>query len=49
LKESFELLKTDALKLRRMLAAPYAPDNFGRAVSDLNERRVLKAMIAFDP
>lgn len=47
LKESFDLIASDALGLRRMLAGPYAPEAFDEAVADLNARKVLKAMIAF--
>lgn len=47
LKQSFNLLTTDALKLRRMLAPPYAPENLENAIGDVNARKILKALIAF--
>lgn len=47
LKEAFEILKRDDLKLRRLFAPPYPPDSFAQAIKDINAREVLKALIAF--
>jgi L-iditol 2-dehydrogenase len=47
LKEAFEILQQDTLKLRRLFASPYSPDNFAQAIKDVNARDVLKALIVF--
>ncbi len=47
LKKSFEILRDENLNLRMMFAEPYSLNDFEKAVNDMNERRVLKALIEF--
>lgn len=47
LKQAYEILKRDDLKLRRLFAPPYPPGRFAQAIKDVNAREVLKALIAF--
>ena len=45
LKEAFAILKSDQLKLRRMLAPLYRPQDFAEAVQAVNARQIYKAAV----
>lgn len=48
LKKAFEILSKDTLKLRRMLEKEYQPEEFEKALHDIQSREILKAVIKFD-
>lgn len=47
LKKAFEILCTENLELKKMVAPAYAPGELEKAIEDINHRKILKAVVVF--